>query len=202
VDCLDRRLLAGALLLLCACFGPATSIDDAADGAGDDAADDDGDGGDVPDVAHCDAAADWDPAWAALEVQILDIVNQHRAAGADCRSGGQFGPTHALVMHPALRCSARLHSADMAARGFFDHTNPSGEDPFMRMQAAGYVDFQAAGENIAAGSPDAAGTMQQWMESDGHCTNIMSPNFTEIGVGYSTGGQFGTLWTQNFGAPF
>lgn len=185
-----------------ACLGPSTVEDDGADDeAADDVADDDGGGSDVPDLAYCDAVADWDPGWAQLEEQILVIVNQHRAAGADCRSGGQFGPTTPLTMNPSLRCSARKHSADMAARNFFDHVNPSGEDPFVRMMQAGY-DFQTAGENIAAGLPDAAGTMMQWMGSDGHCTNIMNPGFTNIGVGYSTGGEFGTLWTQNFGAPF
>lgn len=156
------------------------------------------DDGSELDSEYCEEVADWDPAWAMLEDQVLAIVNQHRATGADCRTGGSFGPTHALTMNDALRCSARKHSADMAARDFFDHTNPSGEDPGVRMAYAGY-DWALAGENIAAGSPDAAGTMAQWMGSDGHCTNIMSPNFTEIGVGYSTGGMYGTLWTQNFG---
>jgi uncharacterized protein YkwD len=43
--------------------------------------------------------------------------------------------------------------------------------------------------------------MDQWMGSDGHCANIMNPSFTEIGVGYYPGGQWGHLWTQNFGTP-
>ena len=73
------------------------------------------------------------------------------------------------------------------------------ESPFDRMEMAGYS-YSWAGENIAAGSPDAAGTMDQWMGSDGHCSNIMSPNFTEIGVGYYPGGQWGHLWTQAFGS--
>jgi uncharacterized protein YkwD len=183
-----------------ACMGPST-LDDGDEGpADDDGVDDDG-GSEVPDLAYCDSVSDWDPSWSTFEEQILAIVNQHRAAGADCRSGGQFAATGPLTMNPSLRCSARKHSADMAARNFFDHTNPSGEDPFVRMEQAGYS-FSMAGENIAAGSPDAAGTMMQWMGSDGHCTNIMNPGFTEIGVGYSTGGEFGTLWTQNFGTPF
>ena len=195
----DRRLLVWFVGALCtACLD--ASIDDADGGGADAASGADHNGEDVPDIAFCDSVADWDPSWASLEDQVLVIVNQHRAAGADCGTGGAFGPTHALTMDPALRCSARKHSADMAARNFFDHTNPSGEDPFVRMEHAGYA-FQAAGENIAAGSPDAAGTMQQWMDSDGHCTNIMSPNFTEIGVGYSTGGMYGTLWTQKYGNP-
>lgn len=57
------------------------------------------------------------------------------------------------------------------------------------------------GENIAAGSPDAHGTMQQWMNSDGHCARIMKPDYTELGVGYYPGGEFGHVWTQVFGTP-
>jgi uncharacterized protein YkwD len=155
---------------------------------------------DVPDNAYCVAVGDWDPAWAQLELDVLALVNQVRATGADCHTKGVFAATGPLTMHPALRCAARKHSADMAARNFFDHTNPDGELPWDRMAKAGYADYSNAGENIAAGSPDAQGTMNQWLGSDGHCANIMSPNFTDIGVGYSTGGQYGHLWTQVFGA--
>ncbi len=179
------------------------SAGDSGEGGSDDA----GDSGeppppaseDVPDNAYCQEVAAWDPAWAQLELDILDLVNQRRAEGANCGSEGSFGAAGPLTMHPALRCAARKHSKDMNDRSFFDHTNPSGESPWDRMGEAGYT-YSAAGENIAGGSPDAAGTMQQWMESDGHCANIMNPDFEEIGVGYYPGGQWGTLWTQAFGA--
>ena len=155
---------------------------------------------DVPDNAYCGAVGNWDPAWAELEQGVLALVNQVRAAGVDCHSKGVFAATGPLKMDPALRCAARKHSADMAARDFFDHTNPDGELPWDRMGKAGYGGYSNAGENIAAGSPDAQGTMDQWLGSDGHCANIMNPNFQDIGVGYSTGGQYGHLWTQVFGA--
>lgn len=155
---------------------------------------------DVPDGPACADVADWSPAWAQLELDVLAIVNQVRSQGANCGSKGAFGPAGPLTMHPALRCAARKHSVDMAVRNFFDHINPDGETPWDRMGKAGYGGYSAAGENIAAGSPDAAGTMDQWMTSDGHCANIMNPAFEHIGVGYSTGGQYGHLWTQVFGA--
>lgn len=155
---------------------------------------------DVPDSAYCLPVAGVDPAWKQLEEDVLGIVNQVRAMGADCGTKGAFGPTSPLTMDPALRCAARKHSADMDARDFFDHTNPDGQLPWDRMDLAGYGSYSNAGENIAAGSPDAAGTMDQWMGSDGHCANIMSPDFQHIGVGYHPGGQYGHLWTQVFGA--
>ncbi|MGH1449691.1 MAG: CAP domain-containing protein [Pseudomonadaceae bacterium] len=135
-----------------------------------------------------------------FEEDVLVIVNEARAAGATC--GGQtFGATGPLTMNPALRCAARVHSKDMADRGFFDHTNPDGEDPFVRMERAGYSYF-TAGENIAAGQSSPAQVMQGWMDSPGHCSNIMNPDFAEIGVGTfeAEDGAYRYLWTQAFGA--
>lgn len=154
----------------------------------------------VPDNAYCVDVGDWDPAFTQLENEILEIVNQRRAEGADCGTAGVFGPAGPLSMDPALRCAARVHSQDMVDRNYFDHTNPSGESPFDRMGFAGYS-YSTAGENIAAGNSTAAATMQQWMDSDGHCGNIMKQDFTELGVGYYPGGQYGHVWTQAFGAP-
>ena len=151
------------------------------------------------DIPYCGGVVDWDPAWAALEEQIVEIVNMRRAEGANCGSAGTFGPAAPLVMQPNLRCAARVHSEDMADRGFFDHVNPDGDDPFDRMMKAGYAIMKTAGENIAAGNATAEATMEQWMNSDGHCANIMNPDYKEIGVGYYPGGQWGHLWTQTFG---
>ena len=70
------------------------------------------------------------------------------------------------------------------------------------MERAGYS-FQAAGENIAAGQTTPQEVVDGWMQSPGHCSNIMSPSFTEIGVGYvlAPQGQLPHYWTQTFGAP-
>jgi uncharacterized protein YkwD len=146
---------------------------------------------------HCAPTADWDPAWVELEEQVLRAVNAERARGATC-GGSTYSPTHALLMDPALQCAARLHSKDMADRDFFSHDNPSGEDPWERIDAAGFTGF-AGGENIAAGRSTAEDTVEQWMGSSGHCANIMNPDFQFIGVGYSPGGQYDHLWTQTFG---
>lgn len=78
-----------------------------------------------------------------------------------------------------------------------DHTNPDGESPFDRMSNAGYS-YSYAGENIAAGYPSPSAVVAGWMGSTGHCKNIMSPNFTEIGVGYHGAGN---QWTHSFGKP-
>jgi uncharacterized protein YkwD len=44
--------------------------------------------------------------------------------------------------------------------------------------------------------------MNSWMNSSGHCNNIMSPNFKHLGVGYyyRSGSTYSHYWTQDFGA--
>ncbi|GMV12705.1 MAG: CAP domain-containing protein [Myxococcales bacterium] len=158
--------------------------------------DDDGGGGGAP-GGSCDSAG---TSPAAFECKIVELVNQHRAAGATC-GGNAMPPVGKLTMHSTLRATARAHAADMAQKGYFAHDNLEGKSPFDRMSEAGYQ-WSTAGENIAAGSPTPEGAMDQWMKSPGHCANIMKAEFEDIGVGYAAqdGSKFTHYWVQNFGA--
>ncbi len=164
-----------------------------------------GGSGGVPDGATCADAAEWDPAWTEFEDEVLRLTNEARAAGHNCDSKGSFGSADPLTMSPILRCSSRLHSKDMGEQSYFDHTAPDGRDPFERMADAGYMGF-TMGENIAKGQQSPSEVVNGWLDSDGHCANMMNPDFTEIGVGYWEGeadNMFfngNKLWTQNFGA--
>ncbi|MEU1189103.1 sigma-70 family RNA polymerase sigma factor [Streptomyces sp. NPDC005859] len=120
--------------------------------------------------------------------QVIALVNEERAK-AGC------GP---LTEDPQLRDAAQGHSDDMAARDFFDHTNPDGADPGRRITAAGYR-WSTYGENIAKGQQTASSVMTSWMNSDGHRANILNCSFKNIGVGIHDGSG-GPWWTQNFGA--
>lgn len=178
--------------------------DSAAPGdSGDEGGGDEG-GGDEPDPAedcHPDVA-DWPTASAALEDQVVELVNRERARGADCGSYGRYAAAGPLTMEPHLRCAARYHSLWMAETGIFSHDSPGGDlgaDAWSRMSNAGFTGA-AVGENIAAGYGTAAAVIAGWMDSDGHCANIMSPSATLIGVGYVAGGSYGSYWTQDFGA--
>ncbi|AWB94421.1 SCP-like extracellular [Agromyces badenianii] len=122
----------------------------------------------------------------SVEAEVLAIVNRERAA-TGC------GP---VSDDAGLRSVARAHSGDMAARGFFDHTNPDGQTPWDRAGAAGIS--HAGGENIARGQADAASVMQSWMNSPGHRANILNCDFTTLGVGVHEG-PGGPWWTQLFG---
>lgn len=146
------------------------------------------------------SADNWPASWTRLEADALAAVNAARARGADCGSEGVFGPVPALLLNPILVGTARAFSQDMGDRNFFDHTDPDGLDPFQRMEAAGYGGG-AMGENIAVGYSTGAEVVARWLSSDGHCRNIMDPDFGVIGIGYASvpRSEYQHYWTQNFG---
>ncbi|MET8414078.1 CAP domain-containing protein, partial [Streptomyces sp. NPDC005195] len=120
--------------------------------------------------------------------QVVALVNQERAT-AGC------GP---LTEDAQLEKAAQAHSDDMAARNFFEHTNPDGADPGQRITAAGYR-WSTYGENIAQGQQTPEAVMESWMNSPGHRANILNCAFKNIGVGVHKGSG-GPWWTQDFGA--
>ncbi|MEV8567937.1 CAP domain-containing protein [Streptomyces sp. NPDC051322] len=122
----------------------------------------------------------------AAAAAVLSLVNQQRAT-AGCR------PVQANADLAAL---ARAFSDDMAARDFFDHTDPDGDTPWDRADQAGVKGL--GGENIARGQADAAAVMQAWMNSPGHRANILNCDYRTLGVGVHFGSG-GPWWTQDFG---
>ncbi|CAM5410032.1 putative protein YkwD OS=Streptomyces albaduncus OX=68172 GN=FHS32_004233 PE=4 SV=1 [Streptomyces griseoloalbus] len=123
---------------------------------------------------------------AAAGAQVLKLVNEERAK-AGCSP---------VAANSALTDLATAFSEDMAQRGFFDHTDPDGDTPWDRAQAAGVSGL--GGENIARGQADAEAVMQAWMDSPGHKANILNCDFRTLGVGVHFG-PGGPWWTQNFG---
>ncbi|MFC5720289.1 sigma-70 family RNA polymerase sigma factor [Streptomyces gamaensis] len=129
-----------------------------------------------------------DPGGGPLAQQVTNLVNAERAK-AGCGS---------VRLNAQLTQAAQRHSDDMAARNFFDHTNPDGKGPGDRITAAGYR-WSTYGENIAYGQQTPASVMDSWMHSDGHRRNIRNCAFDEIGVGVNQA-PGGPRWTQVFGA--
>src|SRR5437868_172068 len=135
--------------------------------------------------------------------RILQRINQLRASGASCGTSGQFAPAPAVAWNALLTQAADGHSQDMAARNYFDHTSPDGRTFSQRIDATGYA-WSAAGENIAAGYPSVDAVMDGWTKSAGHCANLMSPDFTEIGVACVPGTSsttYNNYWTMDLARP-
>ncbi|GAA2558097.1 MULTISPECIES: CAP domain-containing protein [Streptomyces] len=126
------------------------------------------------------------PAEAVAGAQVVRLVNEERAK-AGCSP---------VAADSALTDLATAFSKDMAQRGFFDHTDPDGDTPWDRAEAAGISDL--GGENIARGQADAEAVMRAWMDSPGHKANILNCDFRTLGVGVHFGAG-GPWWTQNFG---
>lgn len=147
----------------------------------------------------CDASGNgyWTAASASIECEVFELTNYHRTHGADCPGGKHYEPTAPFVMHPLLQKAARDYSAAMASNGTCGHYS-DGMDPQQRVAATGYQASTGA-ENVACDQITASQVVGDWMASGTHCPNIMNPNYTEIGIGYSKSGT--TYWVQEFAKP-
>jgi hypothetical protein len=125
-------------------------------------------------------------------------------ATAPNAQGVQYNATQAdLTWNAALTQAAAAHSDDMVAGNFFSHTGSNGSTAGDRVTAAGYQ-WRGVGENIAAGQPSVAVVVDGWMNSEGHCANLMNAAFRDIGVACVAGNAnttYRTYWTQEFGTP-
>jgi uncharacterized protein YkwD len=132
---------------------------------------------------------------------MLDAVNQARATGRDC--GTDFYPAVApLAWNTLLAVAAAGHSTDMANNNYFSHTGLDGRNPKDRIDATGYLGSYW-GENIYAGGGDVAAAVNAWLNSAGHCANIMNSHFKDFGAACAHGASsaYGNYWTQDFAAP-
>ncbi|MFF3395234.1 CAP domain-containing protein [Streptomyces sp. NPDC002669] len=126
------------------------------------------------------------PASSSAQAAVLSLVNQERAK-VGCSP---------LTASSSLASLAQDFSRDMAARDFFDHTDPDGRSPWDRASKAGVKGLAA--ENIARGQADAQAVMEAWMDSPGHRANILNCDYKTLGVGVHQGSG-GPWWTQEFG---
>jgi uncharacterized protein YkwD len=101
-----------------------------------------------------------------------------------------------LQENPQVQQIARRHSEDMAARHFFGHLNPDGQDVVDRLRAQGVKEFTAAGENIFIAkkvTDPAQVAVRDWLNSPNHRRNLLNPRYTAGGVGISQG-EKGTIY--------
>ena len=131
-------------------------------------------------VGPLDGSLDADDVETAIEQRSDE---ERRAAGAG-----------ATDHDPELAAVARAHSRDMRDRGFVNHTNPDGEEPADRVEAAG-LDC-APGENIyqaprgALADSEAAladYVVRSWLDSPGHRETLLNGYFDRQGVGVAVG---------------
>lgn len=124
---------------------------------------------------------------------LIDETNQNRTANG----------LSALEVSPLLTEAAQDKANDMATKGYFAHTSPQGLTPWYWFQLVGY-NFDYAGENLAVNFSDSQDVTNAWMNSPEHRANILSSNFTQIGMATAQGiyeGEPATFVVEEFGTP-
>ncbi|WP_445376151.1 CAP domain-containing protein [Neobacillus drentensis] len=116
--------------------------------------------------------------------QVIDLTNAQRSKNG----------LPALKADTQLNSVAQKKSLDMQQKNYFSHTSPTYGSPFDMMRDFG-VTYKSAGENIAQGQRTPQEVVTAWMNSEGHRKNILSSNYTHIGVGFEATGKH---WTQMF----
>jgi uncharacterized protein YkwD len=126
------------------------------------------------------------------EAEILKLVNQERA-----RDG-----LKPLKFSARLTVMARGHSYDMAIRHYLAHKSPEGSSPADRIRGIG-MRYEKLAENIYMDDfpsldslPERA--VEGWLKSPEHRGNMLSPDFSETGVGLARSSDGKTYVTQDF----
>jgi uncharacterized protein YkwD len=129
----------------------------------------------------------------------LCLLNDERAAAG----------LRPLTIAPSLTGASAAYSARMVAQNFFAHVSPDGGTLVDRLTAARYIAANGdwtVGENLAWGQGDLAtarNIMVAWMNSPDHRHNILTGEFTEVGIGIVPGtpgdASWGATYTTDFG---
>lgn len=119
--------------------------------------------------------------------RVLDLVNiERRKAGVK-----------PLALSDELMRAAAVRSQEITQ--VFSHTRPDGTKFSSLVSRHG----RRIGENIAGGYQTPEDVVDGWMHSEGHRKNILHPDFTELGVGYTyeENSQYKHYWVQIFRRP-
>ncbi len=156
------------------------------------------------------------------QIKYLKVINYARSMARECKnndgsvneaSKGSFPAASPLVTNSDLYASALEHSKDLAQSNTFSHSgsgtasdvtgsNLGHSSTFKeRIEANGYTEYSAIGENIAAGQATIENAVHAWLESPGHCANIMNGKFKEMGLAKyeEQNSTYKIYWTNDFG---
>lgn len=129
------------------------------------------------------------------------VINTYRKTGASCGTEGVFGSQEPLVWSQKLAQAAQKHSDDQYKMNQMSHTGSDNSKPSDRLNREGY-DWLAVRENIASGYFHGVDQLAEaWMNSDGHCANIMASNVTELGIAATRLDNGNGFWTLKLARP-
>lgn len=124
----------------------------------------------------------WEMAQTGTEKEIFDITNVLRL-----RNGQKKVSWDENVAQVAFE-----HSKDMFETNEYSHTSSKYGNLSNRLKLAN-IDYQSAGENIAANYTDGPAVVEGWLNSQNHRQSLLSKKFTHLGVGV-----YQKYYTQDF----
>lgn len=134
----------------------------------------------------------------STEMSISGLLSSTNAE----RSGNGLS---SLTLNSKLNSSAQAKANDMVAKDYWAHNTPSGQEPWVFFDGAGY-NYQKAGENLAYGFSTSSATIVGWMNSASHRANILDGAYTEVGFGFANSENFvgtgqETIVVAHYGTP-
>ncbi len=137
------------------------------------------------------------PASTPFQKEFLQRINDIRSKGCNC-GNTYMPPVPPVTWNMQLQMAAMAHAKDMNKNKYIGHINRSGKSSKDRIAAAGYTingyRSYAVGENIAWGQRSIKEVMTGWIQSEGHCLNIMNKSYKEVGIYMEN-----YYWVQEFG---
>jgi uncharacterized protein YkwD len=127
----------------------------------------------LPLVASAETKNTVDP---LLQFKLAKLTNEYRVKK----------DLQPLKINPLLTVAAQMKAENMAKRGYFAHTSPSGVTPWYWFFLAGYR-YEYAGENLAMNFFKPEDIQKAWLTSPTHKANLTGNHYTDIGTGYAWG---------------
>ena len=147
---------------------------------------------------------------AKKETQLRSLNHQVATAINGFRRAHHLPSFH---ISPRLGSSARQHSVEMGADGYFDHPSADGTPYWQRIQSfypSAHYTYWTVGENLLFATPNisASDALKMWIQSPEHLANLENKNYRDLGVSsvhvVDAGGVYGgstvTIITTDFGA--
>lgn len=133
--------------------------------------------------------------------RVLQLANEARSRPRRCGSKS-FEAAPPLKLVSQLSGAATEHARDLARHSTLSHRGSDGSTPADRVTRERYA-WKLVGENVASGPTTAEEVMAGWLESPGHCENLMNPRFTDMGIAYTVDAksESGVYWSQVFATP-
>ncbi len=121
-----------------------------------------------------------------MAAQLVELVNSERTKNG----------LPSLMVDTEVARVAGIKSQDIVDNDYFSHNSPTYGSPFEMLDSFG-IKYHDAGENLA-GHQTVQSAHEALMNSAGHRQNILSNDYTHIGIGVRPSNRYGYVFTQLF----